>query len=695
MEHLHHDNNAKESNETPPKASAKATEISKRLSLPPNHNPINASPEKASAEFTNLWDAAKDAARVCRELPNFGGTDMWRWPFSRACETWERLWQYQRDNRAALQDPTGYGLEPWHIGYIASKIGQIFFQYYIRTSDANYLSKALRWYRHPKKYFSEYLQDTTESTFCLQYIRVLIRATSVSLLADEPWQNTDEILKELREVITSRSISTQVIQDYLRIGQEAQLLLDSCRRQQTCDAASKHSVRKFLAARMPRDVFLREYVKYHKGQPKKKFIPETSTAHLRKLSGNGHWVAIKHGDSHLEVLLVGGRTGVPKYSHICLNMLRMLQVVELERNWEQHKSKSGATNERVLHKANPQKCLLFRPSAEDVIVHISAAMSDLARGTTSAACTDAMLVYLSTHGHRKSACSAWLGCQLQPNKNQPRHDDGNSPSNPNDVLSVHDLYSATRHALLVVIDCPGARHFECLEPKFGQPLLVLMAPSRCAPAIDHNAHETRMHSQEQNAGIHHTNTPSNTSPCMPSADMATTDVDPRMSSTILAHFLTAPLDALLSLCAVDYASGTVSAPLAAKVAQILEDISTTYTESPDLDSSYRVFVTDVFLARIIVRFTFFACVCLEYEEHNLSHIHSYKDTCGDSVQPSARPALPPWVYDSTSLVRRSVNSLAAELDILRGSTSGKEEACIPPDAVSKRRKTEEGPSACS
>ena len=75
----------RETDKTPPKSASKASEISKRLTLHMDDETANhISPQQASAEFTILWDTAKDAARVCRELPNFGGTDMWRWPFSRA-----------------------------------------------------------------------------------------------------------------------------------------------------------------------------------------------------------------------------------------------------------------------------------------------------------------------------------------------------------------------------------------------------------------------------------------------------------------------------------------------------------------------------------------------------------------------------------------------------------------------------------
>lgn len=158
----------------------------------------------------------------------------------------------------------------------------------------------------------------------------------------------------------------------------------------------------------------------------------------------------------------------------------MLQVVELERNWEQHRVKSGNKHDRILHRANPQKSLLFRPAVEDVVVHMSVAASELAHSDSTGTPGDAILLYISADGCEDPMDTAWSGCQLRPSRTRQqcykKHTAIPSSGCPQDILSADDLRSATRQALLIVVDSPGAKHFQSLESKFGQPLLVLMAP---------------------------------------------------------------------------------------------------------------------------------------------------------------------------------------------------------------------------
>lgn len=48
------------------------------------------------------------------------------------------------DCRAILDSK--YGLKRWQIGEIASKIGQLYYHYYLRTSETSYLHEAFSFY---------------------------------------------------------------------------------------------------------------------------------------------------------------------------------------------------------------------------------------------------------------------------------------------------------------------------------------------------------------------------------------------------------------------------------------------------------------------------------------------------------------------------------------------------------------------
>jgi hypothetical protein len=64
--------------------------------------------------------------------------------FSRAFDIYTRLWKFQQMHRATLDKK--YGLKRWQIGDIASKIGQLYFHYYLRTSELAYLHEAYSFY---------------------------------------------------------------------------------------------------------------------------------------------------------------------------------------------------------------------------------------------------------------------------------------------------------------------------------------------------------------------------------------------------------------------------------------------------------------------------------------------------------------------------------------------------------------------
>lgn len=89
-----------------------------------------------------------------------------------------KLWQLKDLHRDAL---TAAGLTRWHMGEIASRIGQIYYEYYTRTSDARMLNEACVWYDtiRRRQYFSEAAPPAPR---VLQQLRWYMRFTVVCLL---------------------------------------------------------------------------------------------------------------------------------------------------------------------------------------------------------------------------------------------------------------------------------------------------------------------------------------------------------------------------------------------------------------------------------------------------------------------------------------------------------------------------------
>ena len=122
--------------------------------------------EKADKKFTRL-----------RDLPLYGG-NKWDSYFNKAFQVYTRLWKFQQENRPALVES---GLKRWEIGEIASRIGQLYYNYYMRTSDVGFLSESYIFYEAilSREYFKETGKD---SVLCHKHLRFYARFIVVCLL---------------------------------------------------------------------------------------------------------------------------------------------------------------------------------------------------------------------------------------------------------------------------------------------------------------------------------------------------------------------------------------------------------------------------------------------------------------------------------------------------------------------------------
>ncbi|KAJ4835271.1 hypothetical protein Tsubulata_031950 [Turnera subulata] len=74
--------------------------------------------------------------------------------FYKVFKVYTQLWKFQQENRQKLVDS---GLKRWEIGEIASRIAQLYYGQYMRTSDANYLSESYVFYEAilSREYFKD------------------------------------------------------------------------------------------------------------------------------------------------------------------------------------------------------------------------------------------------------------------------------------------------------------------------------------------------------------------------------------------------------------------------------------------------------------------------------------------------------------------------------------------------------------
>ena len=88
---------------------------------------------------------------------------------------------------------TKYGLKRWQIGEIASKIGQLYYHYYLRTSEISYLHEAFSFYAaiRGRAYYSRAAKED-RSDLMVKKLRYYARFIVVCLLL-----NKMKLVKEL------------------------------------------------------------------------------------------------------------------------------------------------------------------------------------------------------------------------------------------------------------------------------------------------------------------------------------------------------------------------------------------------------------------------------------------------------------------------------------------------------------------
>jgi len=103
--------------------------------------------ERALQTFRALVESADRKFGRVRDVEAYGGgtsrQQQQQHAFQKVFKAYTRLWKYQQENRSKLVE---CGLRRWEIGEIASRIGQLYFGQYTRTSECRFLVEAYVFY---------------------------------------------------------------------------------------------------------------------------------------------------------------------------------------------------------------------------------------------------------------------------------------------------------------------------------------------------------------------------------------------------------------------------------------------------------------------------------------------------------------------------------------------------------------------
>ena len=372
-----------------------------------------------------------------------------------------RLWKFQQSHRSGLEATAG--LRRWEIGDIASHIGQVYYQYYLRTAERSYLAESAVFYDavQQRKYFQE-LTNSSSIDDWRRLLRYYARFVMVGLL-QQHYDKVSSVSSDLHKWVQQyvSNLSPPDAQEWLAVVRE---------------------LRVFCHAVLP-------------ASPVCVILPGELAANRPPAGEVVPPVVLQ------QCVLVGCQTHQIKFSELTLDFLRMMRAVE-RRESSVEASPSGRANLAsstqsislgVLSPAasgvsslrtNPTKHLLYRPSLGSVSTHLHGTVKELTGN-------GAMLVYISADAYLgKGADPLWSGgalmCGTTPAATQSKNASSSFP--PLDAsanaLCPGDLVPLTRHPLLLICEGDCSVQFGALSSPFGAPFVSLLAPEKYPPGME-------------------------------------------------------------------------------------------------------------------------------------------------------------------------------------------------------------------
>ncbi|XP_055701430.1 protein SCAI isoform X2 [Phlebotomus papatasi] len=441
---------------------------------------------KIVLEFCHLLEKSKQLFNGLRDLPQYGHRQ-WQAYFGRTFDVYTKLWKFQQQHRLILDSK--YGLKRWQIGEIASKIGQLYYHYYLRTSETNYLNEAYQFYAaiRGRAYYSRAIKEDRPDLM-VKKLRYYARFIVVCLLLKK-MKLVRELVVELDKQIAEYT-TTYEPEDQL----EWSLVLEEIKGFIKAEAA----VAVLHADTNP-------IVLSHRLSPLTTPPCERSPHMTLTLQ---------------EILIVGSTCEQAKFSELTMDMFRMLQTLEREpqesavhhphashvvhdaspaggRSYGMVPGSKGfiENGDRRHYRDNPHKYLLYKPSISQLLVFLASGLKELPPG-------GALLLYMSADGcfsttkHPEDYGYELGG--LATSIKRDGTDAGLSSRGKSTVfkephcLYPGDLYPFTRRPMFIIIDSDNSFVFQHIPRYFGQPLVTLMSPQDIPIAFQGKFSQTDM-----------------------------------------------------------------------------------------------------------------------------------------------------------------------------------------------------------
>ncbi|XP_075519282.1 LOW QUALITY PROTEIN: uncharacterized protein LOC142553144 [Primulina tabacum] len=524
-----------------------------------------------------------------RDLPYYQRTRYDTY-FYKVFKVYTQLWKFQQENRQKLVEA---GLKRWEIGEIASRIGQLYFGQYMRTSEANYLSESYVFYEAILT--REYFKDGSHQDINLasKQLRFISRFLTVCL------------------VLNRREVVYQLVN-------QLKMLLDECKRtfQETDFKEWKLVIQEIVK-------FLKVDTAFMNNRPLRYSVvldlqPDSLSIVLEA----------KKNLKLRDALLCSYHPNEVKFSELTLDTFRMLQCLEWEPGGSFYQpsiatstgsgsgtGQNGAPGPSRVNKditdptlpPNPRKAILYRPSVTHFIAVLGSICEELP--------TDGiLLIYLSTSESSTYSVSSpphagssgyseniLRGFQFHSTNFEPTSsrnlstglDNADHSGHGADCLHIgprghgglnciypSDFLPFTRRPLFLVIDSENSKAFKAMSgSEKGEPVAMLLSPAISLP--------------------------------LPAVELSR-----QHSGSLFTSFLTAPLQSLVLLLGLN--GSDIEKDVYGKAEKLLQSSSNEWgsllAASDNLDPVWSQILSDPFLRRLLLRFIFCRAVLWLYSQ---------------------------------------------------------------------------------
>ncbi|XP_030443939.2 uncharacterized protein LOC115666343 [Syzygium oleosum] len=552
--------------------------------------------------------------------------------FPKVFKSYMRLWKYQQEHRARLVES---GLNRWEIGEVASRIGQLYFSQYMRTSESRFLVEAYVFYEAilSRRYFEG--TGARDLGVRAKELRFYARFLLVSLIL-----NRTDMVKSLVERFKA--------------------VLDDCRVnfRETSFKEWKLVVQEIVRFMDVENAFVKvrplRYCTVYDTHPKS--LPYVTRFHAKKI--------LKFQDA----VLTSYHRNEVKFAELTLDTYRMLQCLEWEPSGlfsqKQQPVQSNENGSAVDHSGasaiidinlgidltdsslprNPRKAILYRPSVTQLIAVIATICEELRPDTV-------MLIYLSApgrtgHHHNSQVENSKLSAKLSRTKfvcefsreqssstSESSVDEKNMSNDfcdgclclaPRGTVGSFNLYPAdiipfTRKPLFLIIDSDNSHTFKVVHgAERGETAALFLSPLRSA-----------------------------------NKNMSGAEVGE--SGSQFTFFLTAPLLAFCQLVGLSSSSHNEDVYKDAEniLASAFSGWEVTLCTSADLDLVWAQVLSDPFIRRLILRFVF--CRSVLFFFCPSGNKEQYLPVC--------LPCLPESLSPTSEIVRSAVVRIANHFQV--------------------------------